>query len=125
MRARRVTAATTASAIVALLAVWQGAPTGQAPARGAARPPASPLPRTPDGQPDLQGTYDIATLTPLERPAALGDQLTMTDEQARRLESAVAARRARASAPSSADRPAPRATSAGTTTSGSTRATRT
>ena len=24
-------------------------------------------PRTPDGHPDLQGTYDLATITPLER----------------------------------------------------------
>jgi hypothetical protein len=29
--------------------------------------PISP-PRLADGQPDLQGTYDLATLTPLERP---------------------------------------------------------
>ena len=27
----------------------------------------SDLPRTPDGHPDLQGTYDLATMTPLER----------------------------------------------------------
>ena len=26
-------------------------------------------PRTPDGQPDLQGVWSNATLTPLERPA--------------------------------------------------------
>jgi hypothetical protein len=28
----------------------------------------SALPRTPDGHVDLQGTYDVATLTPIERP---------------------------------------------------------
>ena len=27
----------------------------------------SDLPRTPDGHPDLQGTYDLSTMTPLER----------------------------------------------------------
>ena len=27
----------------------------------------SALPRMPDGHPDLQGTYDLATMTPLER----------------------------------------------------------
>ena len=27
-------------------------------------------PRLPDGHPDLQGTYDLATLTPLERPGS-------------------------------------------------------
>ena len=40
------------------------------------------IPRTSDGRPDLSGTYDIATLTPLERPAALGDKLVLTEEEA-------------------------------------------
>ena len=40
------------------------------------------FPRTPDGRPDLSGTYDIATLTPLQRPADLGDQLVLTEEEA-------------------------------------------
>ncbi len=39
-------------------------------------------PRTPSGQPDLSGVYDVATLTPLERPRAYGDKLTLTDEEA-------------------------------------------
>ena len=30
-------------------------------------PGRSDLARTPDGHPDLQGTYDLATMTPLER----------------------------------------------------------
>ena len=37
---------------------------------------------TPSSQPDLSGTYDIATLTPLQRPAQYGDNLTLTPEQA-------------------------------------------
>ena len=40
------------------------------------------IPRTVDGRPDLSGTYDIATLTPLQRPAALGDTLVLTEEEA-------------------------------------------
>ena len=32
------------------------------------------VPRTPDGQPDLQGIWDAASMTPLERPAALGNK---------------------------------------------------
>src|SRR5438105_9701681 len=32
----------------------------------------STLPRTPDGQPDLQGVWDYRTITPLERPKDLG-----------------------------------------------------
>ena len=51
--------------------------------------PYSP-PRMPDGHPDLQGTYDLATLTPLERPA--GTKAVLTDEEAAKLERDVAAR---------------------------------
>ena len=31
---------------------------------------------------DLSGTYDVATLTPLERPAAFGDNLFLSKEEA-------------------------------------------
>jgi hypothetical protein len=44
------------------------------------------VPRTPDGQPDLSGTYDTATLTPLERPAQFGDKLFLTAEEAAAIE---------------------------------------
>ncbi len=37
-------------------------------------------PRTPWGQPDLQGVWDFAILTPMERPAALAGKETLTDE---------------------------------------------
>src|SRR5579863_2870698 len=36
---------------------------------------------TPDGQPDLQGTWSNATITPLERPAALAGKAFFTDEE--------------------------------------------
>ena len=39
-------------------------------------------PRTPWGAPDLGGVWDFRTLTPLERPAALGDQAVLTPEDA-------------------------------------------
>ena len=65
----------------------------------------SPIPRTPDGYPDLQGTYDVATLTPLERPA--GQPLVQTDEEATKLEKQVADRKFRAGLPSRGDRDAP------------------
>jgi hypothetical protein len=64
-------------------------------------------PRTPDGRPDFQGTYDLATLTPLERPAQFGNNLTLTKELADRLERQVAERRDRAAQPSAGDRDAP------------------
>jgi hypothetical protein len=38
--------------------------------------------RTADGRPDLSGTYDVSTLTPLERPREFGDSLYLTPEQA-------------------------------------------
>ena len=40
------------------------------------------LPRTSDGRPDLQGTFDFATATPLERPAALKDKAVLTEAEA-------------------------------------------
>ena len=40
------------------------------------------IPRTAAGRPDLSGTYDIATLTPLQRPAEFGDTLVLTEEEA-------------------------------------------
>ncbi len=43
------------------------------------------IPRTPSGHPDLSGTFDAATLTPLERPVALGNKAFLTVEEAREL----------------------------------------
>jgi len=58
----------------------------QAPKPGAK--PYSP-PRMPDGHPNLEGMYDLATLTPIERPA--GAKAVLTKEEAGKLESDVAA----------------------------------
>ena len=65
----------------------------------------SDLPRTPDGHPDLQGTYDLATMTPLERLP--GDPAFLTKEKAVALQRAEAQRRAKDDEPSPADRPPP------------------
>ena len=46
----------------------------------------SEIPRRADGRPDLSGTYDTATLTPLQRPARFGDRLTLTPEEAATIE---------------------------------------
>ncbi|MDP6581317.1 MAG: hypothetical protein QF681_11725, partial [Vicinamibacterales bacterium] len=43
------------------------------------------IPRTPSGRPDLSGTYDVSTLTPMERPAELGEKMALTDEEAAEL----------------------------------------
>src|SRR6266581_1171823 len=38
-------------------------------------------PRTPDGKPDLQGIWNNATLTPLQRPKGLGPKEFYTDQE--------------------------------------------
>jgi hypothetical protein len=43
----------------------------------------SATPRTPDGQPALQGIWNFATLTPLERPRELGGKAFLTDAEAK------------------------------------------
>jgi hypothetical protein len=45
-------------------------------------------PRTPDGKPDLQGTFTFATITPLQRPDALKDKEFLTPEEAADFEKA-------------------------------------
>jgi hypothetical protein len=45
-------------------------------------------PRTPDGKPDLQGTFTFATITPLQRPDALKDKEVLTPEEAAQFEDA-------------------------------------
>src|ERR1700719_3458763 len=50
-------------------------------------------PRTPDGHPDLQGTWDFRTLTPLERPNDLAGKQVLTDEEAASLEQRAAQNR--------------------------------
>jgi hypothetical protein len=61
--------------------------------------------KMPDGHPDLSGVYDLATLTPLERPA--GAKAVLTNEEAAKLEKAVATLKANGDRPISGDRPAP------------------
>ena len=43
-------------------------------------------PRTPDGKPDLQGTYSFATLTPLQRPEELAGKNALSLEEAEAFE---------------------------------------
>jgi hypothetical protein len=38
--------------------------------------------RTPDGRPDLQGTWNFSSLTPLERPAQFAGKAVLTEEEA-------------------------------------------
>ena len=67
-----------------------------APVSVAAQPSSSAaasVPRTPDGQPDLQGVWDFGSVTPLQRPAALAGKEFLTPEDVSALEAQAAAGR--------------------------------
>lgn len=49
--------------------------------------------KTPDGQPDLQGIWTNATITPFERPAALAAKAKLTEEEAAAIERQTAKNR--------------------------------
>ena len=49
----------------------------------------APLPRLPDGHPDLQGIWDFRSATALERPARFAGREFMTADEAKYLEAAV------------------------------------
>ena len=61
--------------------------------------------KTPDGQPDIQGVWSFATITPLERPADLAGKEFFTEKEARDYEKAVLERtnRDRRDGPADAD----------------------
>jgi hypothetical protein len=77
-------------------------PKKAAPARAAATGP-----RTADGHPDFQGLYDVATVTPLERPADAQGRPTLTNEEAAAAEAYDRQHEAQDAAPISGDRKAP------------------
>jgi hypothetical protein len=56
-----------------------------------ATPAAAPpkVPKTPWGKPDLEGTWDFRTITPLERPASLAGREFLTEAEAAELEKDV------------------------------------
>ena len=63
---------------------------GVLPLTAAGQPAGSPDPRTPWGDPDLQGVWTSATYTPLERPETLADRAFLSEEEAAELASLVA-----------------------------------
>jgi hypothetical protein len=79
-------AAGMALAFLSLTAVPASAQSTKTAAKSGAR-------RMPDGHPDLQGIYDLATMTPIERIP--GDPPALTKEQADTLQNAEAARRSK------------------------------
>src|SRR5262245_34969789 len=104
--------------IAALVTLSLAAQTGSGPSRpveraaggGAQAPPPGivklgTLPRTPDGKPDLQGSWTNATLTPIERPD--DTPLSLPKEQVAKREQAFRDRVARLSEDSDPNRSAP------------------
>ena len=79
------------AAVVAVASAWTAAQTE--PARPASPPRASNAPRLADGRPDLQGTWNFATLTPLQRPSDLAGKTTLSDEEIAGLVQRAEARR--------------------------------
>src|SRR6266566_8156302 len=82
-----------------------------APGRLAAQAPTSAAkpsvsPRSADGHPDLQGMYDVATMTPLERLAGV-TRLVLTNEEAAAMERYEQLRQQKNDAPLRGDREAP------------------
>jgi hypothetical protein len=75
----------TCASSLALTAVLLAPTTGQIPASK----PATALPRTPDGRPNLEGIWTNNTLTPLERPADFRDTPTLTEQAAAAYEKQV------------------------------------
>ena len=66
--------------LVATLSVLAVTMLVSAPAAGQSRKWTPP--RTPDGKPDIQGTFTFSTITPLQRPEALAGKDVLTAEEA-------------------------------------------
>src|SRR5207237_2277561 len=67
--------------VVEIAAMSLASASGQAPKKAAATPKVS-VPHTPWGDPDLQGVWNDATSTPLQRPGGVGTKDILSDEEA-------------------------------------------
>jgi len=64
------------------------------------------VPRTPYGQPDLEGVWSNVSITPLERPSEFGSSINLTKEQALQLEAAAVEHYIEGNAPTDPNAPA-------------------
>ena len=83
MRALVLAALLIAATVAADHLFAQSPASGNAAAKAAA---SAPVPRTPWGHPDLQGTWDYRTITPLERPQQFGERQYLTDAEVKQME---------------------------------------
>jgi len=89
----RVLALATAAVAASVAVIGLSAQSAAQDAGKTAVPPTvSPSMRTPWGHPDLQGTWDYRTITPLERAAALGNREFYTVEEIKTMEARAAKR---------------------------------
>ena len=72
------------ASVVVAVAVVTLAPVGAMGQEGTGS--SAPSARTPWGEPDLQGLWTSATLTPLERPGGMAEKTSLTDEEAAAME---------------------------------------
>jgi hypothetical protein len=94
-----------AAVAAAALSIGYGSLAAQTPASAATPRPA--MARLADGHPDLQGTYDAATMTPVERPAQFGSRKALSKDEAAAIERYQAERMVAGSKPSQGDREVP------------------
>lgn len=83
---RQQAVAVTTVAIAVAVAALASTLDGQTPPQA----PASVAPRTPWGEPDLQGIWDSKMITPMERPEKFADKAFLTDEEVAALEAGAA-----------------------------------
>ena len=69
--------------------IFMSPASGQAPKKAAA-PSKTTVPKTPWGDPDLQGVWNDATSTPLQRPGGVGAKDVLTDEEAEEFQQQLA-----------------------------------